>query len=388
MYKVKLLNNITSPKLKKFDKSKYEVSPDIENPDAIMLRSAKIHDMEFNKELLCIARAGAGVNNIPLDRCTQEAIVVFNTPGANAGAVKELVICSLLLASRDIIGGIKWLETIAGKGDEVPALVEKHKSGYIGPEIAGKTLGLLGLGAIGAITANAAIALDMDVRGFDPFIPEHSRKNLSPKVKIEESLDDVFANSDYISLNLPLNESTKNIICSDTIAKMKDGVRIINAARAELVCDDDMIAALGSGKVAKYVTDFPNAKTASASGVIAIPHLGASTPESEDNCVKMAANEIIEYIENGNIINSVNFCDAYLPRVSSPRLSIIHENIPEMIAKVTRVVSSFGINIDNMLNAGKKEMKQAYTIIDIDKDAPGLLHEIKCIEGVIKVRLV
>ena len=387
MYKVKLLNNIKSPKLEMFDSSKYEVSAEIESPDAIMLRSAKIHDMEFNKELLCVARAGAGVNNIPIDRCAKEGIVVFNTPGANAGAVKELVLCSLLLSSRDLVSGIEWVKTIADKGDEIPAMVEKQKAKYGGPELLGKTLGIIGLGAIGAKIAEAALALGMNVLGYDPYLSVQAAWLLSSKVERADDLDEIYKKADYISINVPYMEKTKHFINKESIAKMKDGVKLINAARAELVNDDDIIKAIEAGKVAKYVTDFPNKKTAGVNGIIAIPHLGASTPESEDNCVSMAAQEIIEYIENGNIINSVNLPPAVLPRIAGdPRICIIHDNVPEMIAKITSAVSSFGANIENMLNAGTKGNSTAYTMLDVVEIPEGLIEAIKEIEGITKVR--
>ena len=389
MIKVNLLNNIKSSKLELFDTEKYTVGVELENHEALMLRSAKIHDMVFGNELLCIARAGAGYNNIPVDRCAEEGIVVFNTPGANSGAVKELVICALFLASRDIIGGVEWVKSVVAEGDEIPALVEKQKAKYVGPEVLGKTIGVIGLGAIGAKIANAAIGLGMEVYGYDPFISAEAAWNLSPQIKKADDLDTIYQKSDFISVNVPYMEATKKFINKDVIAKMKKGVRIINAARAELVNDDDMLAALESGHVSCYVTDFPNAKTAGAKGVIAIPHLGASTPESEDNCVSMAAAQIIEYIENGNIINSVNIPNAVLPRAPGvPRICVIHGNIPEMIANISGAVSKFGINIENMLNAGSKEKTAAYTILDVDKLADGLEAAIDGIEGVIKARII
>ena len=389
MFKVNLLNNIKSPMLDIFRSEKYIVAPDTEYPDALMLRSAKIHDMVFNPELLCIARAGAGVNNIPLDRCAEEGIVVFNTPGANAGAVKELVICALFLASRDIVGGIEWVKTVVSEGDEIPALVEKQKAQYVGPEILGKKIGVIGLGAIGAKIAEAALGLGMDVYGYDPYISVDAAWHLSSRIKKAEDLDIIYKNSDFISINVPYMDATKQFINKETIAKMKPGVRIINAARAELVNDDDMIAALGTGQVSCYVTDFPNAKTAGVKGIIAIPHLGASTPESEDNCVSMAADQIIEYIENGNIVNSVNLPGAVLPRIAGdPRLCIIHDNVPEMIAAITSAISKLGANIENMLNASTKGKAAAYTIIDVDKLSDGMEEAVKNIEGVTRVRVL
>jgi len=389
MVKVNLLNNIKSSMLDIFNKERYIVAPDLEYPDALMLRSAKLHDMVFNPELLCIARAGAGVNNIPLDRCAEEGIVVFNTPGANAGAVKELVICALFLSARDIVGGIEWVKTVVSEGDEIPALVEKQKAEYVGPEIMGKSLGVIGLGAIGAKIADAASGLGMKVYGYDPYISVEAAWHLSPKINKADDLDTIYKKCDYISINVPYMDATKQFINKDTIAKMKPGVRIINAARAELVNDDDMLAALESGQVSCYVTDFPNAKTAGAKGVIAIPHLGASTPESEDNCVSMGADQIIEYIENGNIINSVNLPGAVLPRIAGdPRVCIIHDNVPEMIATITSAISKFGVNIENMLNASTKGKVASYTILDLDKIADGIEDAIKNIEGVTRVRVL
>ena len=389
MYKVQLMNSIKSPKLELFDNEKYNVSAEVENPDAIMLRSAKLHDTQFNPELLCIARAGAGVNNIPVDRCADEGIVVFNTPGANSGAVKELVLSALFLASRDILGGVDWVRSIANEGHEVPALVEKEKAKFAGPEILGKSIGIIGLGAIGAKIASAASSLGMEVYGYDPFISVEAAWTLSSKIKKADDLDTIYKNSDFISLNVPYMDTTKHFINKESIAKMKPGVRIINAARAELVNDDDMIEALNSGQVSVYVTDFPNAKTAGAKGVIPIPQLGASTPESEDNCVSMAAEEIIEYLENGNIINSVNLPTAVMPRTGNdPRICILHDNVPDMIAKITSAVSSSGANIENMVNAGTKGKVASYTMLEVNKLADGLKDTINKIEGVTRVRII
>jgi len=388
MYKVKILNNIKSPELAKFDKSKYDVSAEITNPEAIMVRSAKLHDEVFNPELLCIARAGAGVNTIPIDRCADEGIIVFNTPGANAGGVKELAICAMLLASRDIIGGVEWARSVASEGDEVAALVEKQKAQFGGTEILGKKLGVIGLGAIGAKIAEAANALGMKVTGYDPHLSIEAAAQLSPDIKKIDDLDAIYKESDFISLNLPYMEATKHIINKATIAKMKQGVRLINMARAELVNDDDLLEALGSGQVACYVTDFPNGKTAGAKGVIPVPHLGASTEESEDNCVAMAAAEIIEYVENGNIVNSVNMAGAFLPRNGDPRICIIHNNIPEMINKITSVISSRGINIENMVNAGAKGKAHMYTMIDVASLPDGIADELAGIEGITRIRIL
>jgi len=386
MHKVQILNNIKSKELKRLDGEKYEVSGEVKNPEAIIVRSAPMHDMEFGSELLCIARAGAGVNNIPIDRCAEDGIIVFNTPGANAEAVKELALCAMLLCSRDILGGISWVKSIASSGTEIEALVEKQKSNFIGPEIFEKSLGVIGLGAVGAKIAQAAIQLGMTVYGFDPYLSVEAAWRLSSNVKKAGDLDAIYRDSDFISLHVPYLKTTHHMINKESIAKMKKGVRIINLARAELVNDEDMLEALASGQVANYVTDFPNAMTADAPGVIPIPHLGASTPESEDKCVSMACSEVIDYLENGNIVNSVNMASAYLPRSGDPRLCIIHENIPEMIAKITVAISSFGVNIENMLNAGTKGRSQAYTMLDVDSLPEGLGGAIEQIKGVIRVR--
>jgi len=388
MYKVKLLNNIKSKELDRLDSEKYTVSTEVDDPDAIMVRSAKLHEMEFGKDLLCIARAGAGVNNIPLERCAEGGIAVFNTPGANAQGVVELAICALLLSCRNIVDGVKWVKTVADQGDEVAGLVEKQKAQYGGPEIMGKTLGVIGLGAIGAKIANAANALGMKVLGYDPYLSEAAAKGLASDVVIANNLDTIYEGADFISLNLPYMETTRHFINKDTIAKMKNGVRIINMARAELVCDDGIIAALESGQVSCYVTDFPNGKTAGAKGVIPIPHLGASTPESEDNCVAMAANEIIEYIENGNIINSVNLPAAKLERSGNPRLCVIYKSDVNIVGKLMGVVSEHGGNIGDMLNANEKKFSHSYIMADLNAIPLDLEDAIKEIDGVARVRVI
>ena len=386
MYNVKLLNNIRSSALEAFDSSKYKMSDSVENPSAIIVRSAKLHDMEFNPELLCIARAGAGVNNIPLEKCADNGVVVFNTPGANSRAVAELAICCLFMASRNVIDGVQWVKSIANEGDEVPALVEKNKSKYGGPEILGKTLGIIGLGAIGAKIANAAAALGMKVEGFDPYLSAEMASKLSGEIKIVKALDEIYSNSDYISVNVPLVEATRNMINEETIAKMKDGVRILNLSRAELVCDDSIIKTLESGKVSCYVTDFPNAKTAGAKGVIPIPHLGASTPESEENCVSMACDEIVDYIENGNIVNSVNIACLSQPRSKKPRICVIHKSDTDISQKIEVAVSSCGAKVENKAHLPAKGKVYGYSIIDIDSLKPGIDSAVGAVEGVIKVR--
>jgi D-3-phosphoglycerate dehydrogenase len=388
MYNVKTLNKISPVGINELDANLYHVSDDVENPDAILVRSAKMHDYAFNPELLCIARAGAGTNNIPVDRCAEEGIVVFNTPGANSGAVKELALCALLLASRNIVGGIEWVKSIADQGEEVAALVEKGKSQFVGPEIKGKTLGVIGLGAIGNKIAQCALALGMTVYGYDPYLSVDAAWKLSANVIHANNIDTIYKNCDYITIHVPYMESTHHTINAESISKMKDGVRILNLARGELVNDDDIIAALESGKVACYVTDFPNGKTAGVPGIIAIPHLGASTPESEENCAVMAVREIVDYVENGNIVNSVNMPNASMPRSGDPRICIIHKNIPDVIAKATSAVSACGINIENMVNASKKGKEYAYTMLEVQSLADGLEDTIKAIDGIVRVRTI
>jgi D-3-phosphoglycerate dehydrogenase len=388
MYRIKTLNNIAPAGLEQFDKAKYIVGDGVENPEAILVRSADMHKYEVNPELLCVSRAGAGTNNIPVEEYGEKGIVVFNTPGANAESVKELVLCALLLSSRDIVGGIEWVRNVACKSDDVCAVVEKGKSSYVGPEIYGKKLGVIGLGAIGSKIAHDAIALGMTVYGYDPYLSVDAAWRISSGVVHAKEIETVYKNCDYITIHVPYTESTHHLIDRHALAMMKKGVRIINLARAELVNDDDMIEAIDSGKVACYVTDFPNAKTANMPGIIAIPHLGASTPESEENCAVMAAHQIIDYLENGNITNSVNMPATTLARTGDPRICVIHRNIPDMISKITGAVSSCGINIENMVNAGTRGRSQAYTIIDAQELAPGLEDKIKAIDGVIRVRSI
>ncbi|MGN0621206.1 MAG: phosphoglycerate dehydrogenase [Porcipelethomonas sp.] len=386
MYNIQTLNKISAVGTDKFNKAKYHIADSIENPDAIMVRSAKMHDMEFGPDLLAIARAGAGVNNIPVDKCAEAGICVFNTPGANANAVKELVVAGLLLSSRKIPAAMAWVKTIKDEGDQVPALVEKGKGQFVGPEIMGKTLGIIGLGAIGALVANTAIALGMKVVGTDPFLSVGAALRLDPKVKVVPGADDVYAEADYLTIHVPFNADTKGFINSDTMCKMKDGVRILNFARGELVNNTDIIAALKSGKVACYVTDFPNAETADAEGIIAIPHLGASTPESEDNCAVMAADELIDYIENGNIRNSVNYPNASM-NAAGTKVCVLHKNVPSIIAKITSAVADAGLNIDNMVNASKKDY--AYTLLDVAGNVTdAVADKISAAEGVIRVRVI
>lgn len=384
MYNVQTLNKIAACGTDIFDKNNYTVADSVENPDAIMVRSAAMHDMEFGSNLLAIARAGAGVNNIPVDKCADLGICVFNTPGANANAVKELVIAGLLLASRNIAGAMDWVKTL--KGDEnAPKAVEKGKSQFAGPEIKGKTLGIIGLGAIGCLVANAALAIGMKVVGVDPFMSVNTALRLDPSVKVVNSNEAVYAEADYITIHVPYNADTKGFINAESISCMKDGVRILNFARGELVNDADIKAAIESGKVAKYVTDFPNANTIGVDGIVAIPHLGASTPESEDNCAVMAANELIDYIENGNITHSVNLPDAVM-NANGKKICIIHKNVPAVISQITTILGNDGINIDNMLNKSRKEY--AYTMIDAASVTDKAIADINAVEGVIRVRVI
>ena len=381
MYNIKLYNKISKVGLEKLDPAKYTCSEDFTDYDAVLVRSAKLHDVEFPKSLKCIARAGAGVNNIPLDRCAQEGIVVFNTPGANANAVKELVVCALMLASRKIVQGANWVQSLAGTPDIGPA-AEKGKATYAGPEIAGKKLGVIGLGAIGVKVANAAVGLDMEVWGYDPYLSVDGALALSRSVKHVTELDQIFANCDYITIHVPLTPDTKNTICEETIAKMKDGVRVINLARGELVDTNAMAAALESGKVAAYVSDFASDEILAQPNAITLPHLGASTPESEDNCAQMAVKEISDYLETGTIRNSVNFPNLKVPYEGGYRVCMIHKNIPNMIASITAAVKC---NIENMGNRSKGDY--AYTIVDLaEQPTEANLDALRAIDGMISVR--
>lgn len=386
MYNVKLLNKIAKIGTDNLDAKLYNIGEDVENPDAIMVRSAVMHEMEFNKELLCIARAGAGVNNIPVDRCAKEGIVVFNTPGANANGVKELTICALLLAARKVTAGIEWAKTLEGNPDAAKA-VEKGKSAFGGTEIQGKTLGVVGLGAIGGMVANAAIGLGMKVLGCDPYLSVNAAWNIDNHVNKAASYDEIFANADYITLHIPSTPSTKNIINKDSIAMMKDGVKIANLARADLVNADDLKAALASGKISAYVTDFPTPEVIGVDGVVAIPHLGASTEESEDNCAVMAALELDEYIRLGNIKNSVNFPNVSVPFAGGSRVCLCHDNVPDMISKISGTFSGQGINIENLTDQTRGD--NAYAIVDVNADIPEtVITALKAIKGVNRVRVI
>ena len=388
MFKIKTMNKIAPVGLERLSADSYTVGDGVENEDAILVRSAKLHDYEFPASLWAIARAGAGVNNIPIERCSEAGVVVFNTPGANANAVKELVLCAMLLASRDIIGGAQWVREQAGvPGVDIPAAVEKGKSAFVGPELYRKTLGVVGLGAIGALVANIGLSLGMDVYGYDPYLSVDAALRLDRHIKVVKELDTLVANSDYISLHLPYTEATRDTINAAAIAKMKDGVRIINMARGGLVNNADMISALKAGKAARYVTDFPDNEITLAEGVVAIPHLGASTPESEDNCAVMAANQLRDFLENGNIKNSVNFPNVIMERSGVQRLCVIHRNVPAVIAQITTQLGADGVNVENMTNKSKGEY--AYTMVDAGSRVEAeTIEDIRRVPGVIRMRVI
>ena len=383
MFNILTLNKIAKCGLDQLNDN-YKITDDANvDADGIILRSFKMHDMELPESLKAVARAGAGTNNIPIDKCSEKGIVVFNTPGANANAVKELVIAGMLLASRDVIGGVAWANTLTG--DDVDKQVEKGKSNFAGCEIKGKTLGIIGLGAIGILVANAAYVLGMEVIGYDPYLSVDSALKLSRHVKKANSPEEVYAAADYITIHVPLMDSTRNTINAETIAQMKDGVIILNFARGGLVNNADIKKALADGKVAKYVVDFADSETVNQPGIINIPHLGASTAESEDNCAVMAAQELADYLENGNILNSVNFPNCSLPEDNIGRIAIAHKNIPNVIAKFTEALSS--VNISDMINKSKGEL--AYTIINTDHAIPAeAIEKLNQIDAVIRVRVI
>ena len=378
MYNVLKLNKIAAIGTDRLG-SNYNCADSVENPDAVLVRSAAMHDMEFGDNLLAIARAGAGTNNIPKDKCTEQGIVVFNTPGANANAVKELVLAGLLLSSRKIVEGIEWAKTLKGNGDAVAKMVEKGKSQFVGPEITGKTLGVIGLGAIGILVANAAVALGMNVVGFDPFVSVPNALKLNPHVKLMKSNEEVMTSCDYLTIHVPLTPDTKDMVNAEMIAKMKDGVRILNYSRDGLVNCEAVLEALKSGKVAKYVTDFGNDMILGEENVIVLPHLGASTPESEDNCAVMACNQVKEYLENGNIINSVNYPAISLPRSGDKRICVMHKNVPERLHDALA-----GMTVVGMLTKSRGDV--AYTIIDVAGDAD--TEKLAAVEGVVRVRVI
>ena len=388
MYRIKTLNKISSVGLSRLDQSRFQVGNDVTEEDGILVRSAPMHDYEFPTSLRAVARAGAGTNNIPIDRCSENGIVVFNTPGANANAVKELVIAAMLIASRDILGGADWVQEQAHTPNvDVAAAVEKGKSAFAGPELFHKTLGVVGLGAIGALVCNTALELGMDVYGYDPFLSVDAALRLDRHVHVVKDVNELFKVADYITLHVPYNPSTKDFINSESIAKMKGQVRILNLARGGLVNDDDMIQALESGRVAKYVTDFPNEKITTAKNVIALPHLGASTPESEENCAVMAVRQLQDYLVNGNIKNSVNLPNVEQDWSGISRLCLIHKNIPGMLTQITTALSDDGINVENLTNKAKQDY--AYTMVDINsRITEDIADELRSIPGMIRVRVL
>ncbi|OIJ14372.1 3-phosphoglycerate dehydrogenase [Anaerobacillus alkalilacustris] len=388
---IKTLNNIAESGLRIFNKEQYTIDNDSENPDAIVVRSANMHSIKFNNELKAIARAGAGVNNIPVDQCTETGIVVFNTPGANANAVKELVLTSLIAASRNLFEGVAWAKTLEAEGEKIPKLVEEGKKNFVGKEIRGKTLGVIGLGAIGALVANDALDLDMDVIGFDPFISVDTAWNLSRNVHRAMSIEELFAKSDYITVHVPLTADTKGMFNEETFKIMKDDVYILNFSRGGLVNEKDIAVALESGKVGKYITDFPNEDVVKMKNAVPIPHLGASTEESEENCAVMAARQLKEFLETGNIKNSVNFPNVSLPYTGKRRVAAFHKNVPNMVGQITSAISNYNLNIADMINSSRGDY--AYTMIDIDNKVdndliPSLEEKIKQIAGTIGVRII
>ncbi|MBP3538659.1 MAG: 3-phosphoglycerate dehydrogenase [Oscillospiraceae bacterium] len=387
MFNIKTMNEISHAGIEVLTKRGCTVGKDVENPVGMLIRSADLHGYEFNPELLAIGRAGAGYNNIPIEDCAERGIVVFNSPGANAVAVKEQELCSLVMASRDVLGAIDWVKSISDRGGEIPKLVEKGKSAFIGPELMGKNLGVIGLGAVGALVANMALELGMVVYGHDPFMSVEAAWQLSREVIRCENIDDIYANSDYISINVPYTEQTAHMFNAEAFAQMRDGVRIVNESRGEVVDDEAMTAALKSGKVAKYVTDFPNEQILKAPNVIAMPHLGAVTPESEDRCAQMAARELYDYLLNGNIKNSVNLPNASLGRMGVCRLCVIHHNVPRMITRILDFISERNINVEHMIN--KPRDKYAYTIVDLgEKIDNEVADAIRSMKDVLRVRVL
>lgn len=387
MYKVLCLNKISPIGTKRLGEA-YTFSPEMENPDGILVRSASMHEMELGENLLAIARAGAGVNNIPVDKCLEQGIVVFNTPGANANAVKELVLAALFLTSRKIVPAIDWVKALKGQGDQVEKLIEKGKGQFAGPEIQGKALGVVGLGAIGILVANAATQLGMEVYGYDPFLSVEHAWHLSSAVHRSLSLDEIYSKCDYVTLHLPLTKENKGMIGVDSLQKMKDGVRILNFARGGLVDSPALLDALASGKVAAYATDFPDDNMIGVENILAIPHLGASTPESEDNCAVMAVDQLKDYLENGNILNSVNLPNLSMARDSgTTRLCLIHKNVPNTIAMFAAACGEAGMNIENMQSKSRGEY--AYTILDVSGDVtPAAADTLRALDPIVKVRIL
>jgi len=387
MYRIRTMNKISPFGIELFPRDKYEIASEIPNPDAILVRSADLHNIEIPDSVLAIARAGAGVNNIPIPQCSDRGVVVFNTPGGNANAVKELAIASLLIASRNIVGGINWAATIADKADQVPDLVEKEKSKFEGPELMGKTLGVVGLGAIGVMVANDAIAMGMDVVGYDPYISVDAAWSLSRDVSRADTLEGLLSKADYLTLHVPLSEGTKGLLNAEKFRFMKKGARIVNLSRGALVNEADIIEALNTDKLAVYVTDFPSAELLACKKAICIPHLGASTPEAEDNCAIMAVKQLMDYLENGGIRNSVNFPRCRLDMRAPYRLVVANRNIPNMVGQITTILAAADINITDLINHHRDEY--AYNIIDTEQKIPdSTLGQLKQVNGIIRVRSV
>ena len=387
MYQIKTINKISPIGLNHMDPERYNVADDITNEDGILVRSAKLHDYDFPANLLGIARAGVGVNNIPLERCSEAGIAVFNTPGANANAVKELVLCGMLMASRDIDGSIRWVRDQVESGVDVTTVVEKGKSAFVGPELYKKTLGVIGLGAIGSMVANMAVDLGMDVYGYDPYLSVESALNLDRHIHVVKDIKDLYKRADYITIHIHYTDATKGMINMEAISQMKRGVRFINLARGEIVEDEAMLSALDTGKVAAYVTDFPTNKLVRAHHVVAMPHLGASTPESEQNCAVMAVDQLRDYLENGNIRNSVNLPAVQMDRSGVMRMCIIHRNVPAMLASITSLLSTDGVNVENLSN--KSKGAYAYTLVDLGtKVDEKVIEDVKNLPNVIRVRVI
>ena len=387
MYRVQTLNQIAAAGLARLSQNRFQVENDAEAPDAILVRSASLHEKELPDSLLAIARAGVGVNNIPLDRCSEAGIPVFNTPGANANAVKELVLCAMLLGSRDVPGAIRWVREQVDAGVDVTTVVEKGKSAFVGPEIYKKTLGVIGLGAIGSLVANLALDLGMDVYGYDPFLSVDAALRLDRHIHVVKDINELYKRADYITIHIHFTDKTKNMIDAKAIANMKLGVRFINLARGEIVDDDAMLAALDSGKVASYVTDFPNNRLVKAPHVVAMPHLGASTPESEQNCAIMAVDELQDYLENGNIRNSVNMPAASLERSGVMRMCLIHKNVPAMLASITTLLAKDNVNVENLSNKSKGDY--AYTIVDLGARVDqSVIEDVKNLPNMVRVRVI
>ena len=387
MLKIKTMNAISDVIFESLPVERYEVGNEVAAPDAVLVRSASMHETELPDSLYAIARAGAGYNNIPVERCTEAGIAVFNTPGANANAVKESVLTGLLLSTRDVVAGIEWAKSLEGKGDAIPALVEKGKNQFVGPELKGKTLSVWGLGAVGGLVANMATHLGMETIGYDPYISIEAAWSLSRSVKKANSQEILLENADYISLHIPLTSETQGMINFDVINKMKRGAVLLNFSRGEIVDDDAIKAALKSGQIRKYVTDFPNKDLLGIKNVLCIPHLGASTPESEENCAVMAAKQIDDFLSVGSVVNSVNLPRLVLDKPEKHRISVLHRNIPNMISQITSMVAKQGINIEHMMNKSRENI--GYTVLDVMEEiTPEVAAQIAAIENVIRVRII